>query len=60
MYTWRVTSMRRSHPRSLNLACAPSCAGACAALGRLLPGGRRCVPPSWRASGSPGEKQARA
>eukprot|EP00969_Alexandrium_andersonii_P283879 12550397-Alexandrium_andersonii.AAC.1 len=30
------------------------------ALGQPLPGGRRCAPPFWRASGSPVEKQARA
>eukprot|EP00969_Alexandrium_andersonii_P207352 9160852-Alexandrium_andersonii.AAC.1 len=55
-----MTFLRRSHLRSLSLACAPSCAGAFTALGQPLPGGRRCAPPLWRASGPSAEKQARA
>eukprot|EP00969_Alexandrium_andersonii_P082126 3620704-Alexandrium_andersonii.AAC.1 len=52
--------MWRSHLRSHSLACVPSCARAFTALGQPLPGGRRCAPPSWRASDSSGGKQARA
>eukprot|EP00969_Alexandrium_andersonii_P264666 11698188-Alexandrium_andersonii.AAC.1 len=55
-----MTSMWRSHLRSRSLACVPSCAGAFTALGQPLPGGRRCAPPFWRASGLSAEKQARA
>eukprot|EP00969_Alexandrium_andersonii_P068280 3011474-Alexandrium_andersonii.AAC.1 len=54
-----MTSMRRRHLRSHSRACAPSCAGATTALARPLPGGKRCVPPSRRASGSSTGKPAR-
>eukprot|EP00969_Alexandrium_andersonii_P288986 12773722-Alexandrium_andersonii.AAC.1 len=50
----------RSHQRSHSPACAPSCAGASAALGRPRPGGKRCVPRLWRASGLRADRQARA
>eukprot|EP00969_Alexandrium_andersonii_P256776 11352230-Alexandrium_andersonii.AAC.1 len=60
MRTWRMTSTWRPHPSLHSQARAPSCAGAATALGRPLPGGRRCVPPSWRASGSSAGKPARA
>eukprot|EP00969_Alexandrium_andersonii_P252772 11171068-Alexandrium_andersonii.AAC.1 len=53
-----MVSMWHSHLKSRSLACAPSCAGASTARGQPLPGGRRCAPPFWRASGS--GKQARA
>eukprot|EP00969_Alexandrium_andersonii_P011857 516873-Alexandrium_andersonii.AAC.1 len=55
-----MTSMWRSHLRSNSRARAPSCAGAFTALARpLLPGGERCIPPSWRASASPAGRPAR-
>eukprot|EP00969_Alexandrium_andersonii_P280646 12407906-Alexandrium_andersonii.AAC.1 len=52
MCTWR------SHPKSRSPACAPSCARACVAPGLLPPGGRRCTPPSRRASDSPDGRRA--
>eukprot|EP00969_Alexandrium_andersonii_P018423 805052-Alexandrium_andersonii.AAC.1 len=55
-----MTSMWRSYLRSRSQACAPTCVGAFTALGQLLPGGKRCTPPSWRASDSSAGKQARA
>eukprot|EP00969_Alexandrium_andersonii_P018008 788112-Alexandrium_andersonii.AAC.1 len=39
-------------------ARAPSSAVASTARGRLLPDGRRCAPPRWRASGLPGGRRA--
>eukprot|EP00969_Alexandrium_andersonii_P174361 7709000-Alexandrium_andersonii.AAC.1 len=52
--------MWRSHLTLRSHACAPSCAGVFTALVRPLPGGRRCVRPSWRASDSSAGRPARA
>eukprot|EP00969_Alexandrium_andersonii_P184859 8167328-Alexandrium_andersonii.AAC.1 len=51
-----MTSARRSRRRLRNQARAPSCAGASTALGPPLPDGKRCIPPPWRALGSPVER----
>eukprot|EP00969_Alexandrium_andersonii_P134200 5936229-Alexandrium_andersonii.AAC.1 len=52
MSTWRSLQRWRSQ------ACVPSCAGASTAPGRLPPGGKRCAPPSWRASDSSAGRRA--
>eukprot|EP00969_Alexandrium_andersonii_P197499 8725054-Alexandrium_andersonii.AAC.1 len=54
MSTWLFPRRWRSQ------ACAPSCAGASTALGRPLPAGKHCTPPSWRASDSPAGRPVRA
>eukprot|EP00969_Alexandrium_andersonii_P208220 9197740-Alexandrium_andersonii.AAC.1 len=54
MSTWLFPQRWRSQ------ACAPSCAGAFTARGRLLPAGKHCAPPSWRASGSSAGRPVRA
>eukprot|EP00969_Alexandrium_andersonii_P049633 2178353-Alexandrium_andersonii.AAC.1 len=55
-----MTSMRRSHLRLRSRARAPSCAGVSTALGQPLPGGKRCILPSWRAVALSAGTQARA